>query len=158
MDELTPEQQAKVDLMRLYLGDLPSSIFYPILTDEEYATILESTNWDVKKAVKIAGFSILFYLTQVNYRERTGDIEVWNNASIEYRKALNDFLDNFKETIPESIIPWVAGTSLNDICEYINAPGRVRSPLAQISHCGAWWTKVKDYECVRSGLGGCGCP
>ena len=27
---------------------------------------------------------------QMTYRERTGDIEVWNNVSIQYQKALQD--------------------------------------------------------------------
>ena len=158
--EYTPEQQAKIDLLRLLLGDVPISVFYPILTDDEYAMILKMYNWDVNKAARKAAFSILFYLTQVNYRERSGDIEVWNNASIEYRKALNDYLDSEKNILPSDLVPWVAGANPADVCKY--QKDSVRSPLAQISVCSNWWTRVDRYSCIsdtrdESNFGGCGC-
>lgn len=160
MDELTPEQLAKISLMRIMLGDVPGSPFYPMLADEEYALILEMNNWDVKRAVRQAGFSILFYLTQVNYRERTGDIEVWNNASIEYRKALNDYLDDSGAgVLPPDLLPWAGGTSAKEVCSLLGDPDYLRHPLAAISHCASWWTRLKNQDCLTrdSGLGGCGC-
>lgn len=144
MDEPTPEQQAKIDLLRLLLGDLPSSVFYPILMDSEYQMILEAHGWDVNKATRKAAFSILFYLTQVNYRERTGDIEVWNNASIEYRKALNDYLSSQKNIIPEDLVPWVAGANKIDVIKFQREA--VRHPLAQVAVCSNWWTRVDRYN------------
>lgn len=153
--EITPEQQETINYLRIILGDIPISAFYPILTDEEYYKVLERNNWNVKKAARQLAFSILFYLTQVNYRERAGDIEVWNNASIEYRKALQSFLDDDRNQIPTDLVPWVAGASWEDICKRINNRDWARSPLAQISLCTDWYTRVPNYEtiCER----GCGC-
>lgn len=159
--EFTPEQEAKIKLLRLMLGDLPASVFYPILTDDEYGMILQLYDWNVEKAARRAAFSILFYLTQTTYRERTGDIEVWNNASIEYRKALNDLIDNEKSTLPEDLIPFVAGVNVEDVCKYQKEG--VRHPLAQITLCSNWWTRVDRYSCISDTrdesdlVGGCGC-
>lgn len=158
-EDVTPEQQTKINLLRLMLGDIQGSVFYPILTDEEYYTYLELHNWDLKRAVRDAGFSILFYLSKVNYRERTGDIEVWNNSSIEYRKALSDYLDDKGVgSIPPDLLPWVGGTSIKDVYKYINDPDYIRHPLASISQCSSWWTRVKNYDSlIEDQLGGCGC-
>ncbi|MCK9530491.1 MAG: hypothetical protein M0R77_08020 [Gammaproteobacteria bacterium] len=158
-EDITPEQEAKIALLRIMLGDVESSVFYPILTDEEYYLVLELNNWNVKKAARQAGFSIVFYLSQVNYRERTGDIEVWNNASIEYRKALQDFLDeNSLANLPLDLKPWVGGTSAKEVCKLIHDPEYLRHPLASISHCSSWWTRVKNYDClIEDRRWGCGC-
>lgn len=155
----TPEQEAKIALLRIILGDNPNSVFYPILTDEEYYAILELNGWDVRKAARQAGYSIVFYLSQVNYRERTGDIEVWNNASIEYRKALLDFLDeNSMANLPASLKPWVGGVNAKEVCALANDPNYIRHPLASISHCSSWWTRVKNYDClIEDHVEGCGC-
>lgn len=156
IEDITPEQEAKIALLRIMLGDTPGSIFFPILTDEEYYVLLEANNWDIKKAARAAGFSILFYLTQVNYRERTGDIEVWNNASIEYRKALEDFLSDIGSNLPQDLRPWVGGVSAKETCALVNNPDYLRHPLASISVCSSWWTKVKNYDCLREDkIGGC---
>ena len=157
-EDITPEQEAKIALLRIMLGDTEHSVFYPILTDEEYYALLKSNNWDVKKATRQAGYSILFYLTQVNYRERTGDIEVWNNASIEYRKALNDFVNDTSGNLPTDLKPWVGGINAKETCSLIHDPNYIRHPLAEISVCSSWWTRVKNYDClIKDPLWGCGC-
>ena len=157
-EDITPEQEAKIALLRILLGDTEHSVFYPILTDEEYYVLLEANNWDVNKAKRQAGFSILFYLTQVNYRERTGDLEVWNNASIEYRKALNDLLDDTKNNLPTDIRPYAGGISAKEVCGLIHDPDYLRHPLSQITHCSSWWTRVKNYDCLLEDPSwGCGC-
>lgn len=140
------EKEYRISLVRLLVGDIPISVFYPILTDTEYAMLLAYCDWDVNKAARRASYSILFYLTQTSYRERTGDIEVWNNASIEYRKALNDYLDNEKNILPEDLRPWTAGANPSDVCRFQSES--VRSPLAQISACSDWWTRVDRYDCI----------
>lgn len=164
VDTFIPEEEKeyRIDLVRLMIGDVPISVFYPILTDTEYAKLLAFYNWDINKTARKAAFSILFYLTQVTYRERTGDIEVWNNASIEYRKALNDYLDSEKTILPDNIRPWVAGANPSDVCKFQSSS--VRNPLAQISPCSNWWTRVDKYNCISDsrtgstwGSGGCDC-
>jgi len=146
----TPEQQAKIDLVRILVGDTPQSIFYPMLTDEQYYAILELENWNVVRAARRAGISIALQLTMVNYRERTGDIEVWNNASLTYYKALQDLIDDTGPgSLPADIRPYAAGISKEDICKYLSDPDTARSPLTQISPCVAWWSRVDRYECCH---------
>lgn len=149
---ITPEQQAKIDLVRILVGDSPGSIFYPVLSDEQYYAILELENWDVKKAARRIAVSISLVLSQVSYRERTDDIEVWNNASIEYRKSLENLLDDKGSiNLPESLKPYAAGISREDICDQIMNPDLYRSPLAQISPCAAWWTRIENRGCCPNG-------
>lgn len=160
--EITPEQQEKIDLIRLLLGDIPKSAFYPILTDEEYCALLDMYDWDVRRAVRRSAFSILFYLSQVNFRERTGDIEVWQNASQEYRKALENLVSVEEKDIPSDLRPWVAGGNKYDVCRINNDPRTNRHPLAMITSCMNWWTRVDRYDCLGDttmGMGrggGCG--
>lgn len=155
----TPEQEAKIALLRIMLGDVPDSPFYPMLSDVEYYLILEAHNWDLKRAARQAGYSITFYLSRANFRERTGDIEVWNNASIEYRKALESYLDDSGAgSVPPDLNPWAGGTSAKEVCAIINDPDYLRHPLASISQCSSWWTRAKNHDCLREDHGyGCGC-
>lgn len=158
---LTPEQQDAILLLRIMLGDVEGSPFYPILSDEEYYTLLEANQWNVKKAARYAGFSIVFYLTQTNYRERTGDIEVWNLAATEYRKALLDFLnENSLSNLPTSLRPYVGGVSAKEVRDILRNPDYIRHPLASISQCSSWWTRSKGYDYLitdKPYVGGCGC-
>ena len=146
--DVTPEEQAKINLVRLLVGDVPGSIFYPALSDEDYYYLLVLENWNVYRAARRAAMSIAFQVVSINYRERTGDIEVWNNASLEYRKVLEMFLDgDGGYNLPPDIIPFVGGISRADVCEYISRPDTLRSPLTQITPCHAWWTNVENYPC-----------
>ena len=146
---LTPEEEAKVDLVRILVGDITQSIFYPIVTDEEIAQLLELENWDVLRAARRVATTIAFVLASTPYRERTGNIEVWNNASMEYKKVLDQFLkESGQSTLPALLRPYAAGISKADIDKYINDPDVQRSPLAQITPCLAWWTRVKEYPVI----------
>lgn len=157
MPPFTEEQEKKILLLRLLLGDVEGSPFYPILTDEEYYTLLDHYRWDVFRASRQAGYSILFYLTKVNYREKTGDIEVWNLAAMEYRKALNDYIGDRSANLPQDLRPWVGGVSASEMCSLAHSSDYVRHPLASISQCSSWWTRVKNIDCLREDRMGCGC-
>lgn len=147
MDEITPEQQAKINLVRILVGDVEQSIFYPVLSDEEYFQILEANGWNIQRAARSAAMSIAFQLSAFPYRERAGDIEVWNNASIQYLKVLTLFLDNNNPLdLPQDIMPYAAGISRSDVRDSNCNPDKNRSPLARISPCTAWWTDVKNYD------------
>jgi hypothetical protein len=153
--EYTPEQLAKIKMVRILIGDTENSIFYPILGDDEIAALLILENWDVKRAARRAAISVAFQLTMVSYRERTGDIEVWNNASIEYQKVLGGFLDTGAVNLPAGIMPYAAGISKEDICLSNRNPDRARSPLSQIRTCDDWWYRMRDF--YKEQLNGCGC-
>lgn len=148
MDDLTEEQLEKIAMVRLLIGDVEGSIFYPILSDEEIVRYLILENWDVMRAARRAATTVAFMLSTVSYRERTGDLEVWNNASIEYRKVLEMFLDESgSANLPANLKPYAAGISVSDVEAANCNPDRNRSPLARITPCLAWWTRVKDYPC-----------
>lgn len=146
---MTPEEeQYKIDLVRILVGDTPQSIFYPVLEDDYYRALLEMNDWDVQAAARKAAMSIAFHLAQVTYREKTGDIEVWSNASTAYMKVLDMLLkDRSSAALPARLLIYGAGTSREKVCEYLSDPDANRSPLAQISPCVSWWSSVKNYPC-----------
>jgi len=149
---ITPEQQAKIDLVRLLVGDTPESIFYPMLTDEQYFAILELENWNVMRAARRAAISIAFQLARTNSRERTGDIEVWNNSYSEYRKVLELLInDSGAFNLPAGLRPYAGGISKEEMCKLLSDPDVVRSPLTQISPCVAWWTRLDRDCCYPNG-------
>lgn len=153
---MTQEQENKIKLLRLLVGDTERSPFYPILGDDEYALILESVGWSVEKAMYKIATTISFLMSSVNVRERTGDIEVWNNASSEYRKALELLLNkpNRASDLPSLLKPYTAGISKEDVCGYFSDPNVVRSPLAQISPCVSWMDKINNFPCDDGGCSG----
>ena len=150
---LTVEELDKIATVRVLVGDIEHSIFYPIVTNEEITKILVFEKWDVMKAARRVATTIAFILSCVTYRERSGDLECWNNASIEYRKVLLEFLkESGASQLPSHIIPYAAGISKSDFDKYVNDPDFKRSPLAQISPCLAWWTKVENYPSFHDGV------
>lgn len=148
VNDPTPEEiTEKILLVRILIGDLPASIFYPLLSDAEIEALLRLENWDVKRAARRAAISAAFYLSGWSTRERAGEIEVWNSAAVEYKKVLNQFLDESNAlSLPDDIVAYAAGISKSDVCAHNNNPDTNRSPLARITPCLAWWTKVKHYE------------
>lgn len=149
----TSEEQDKIALVRLLIGDVDASIFYPVLTDEEYGKLLAFENWDVLRAARRAAISIAFSLSSFPYRERSGDIEVWNNASVEYRKVLEEFInENGSFQLPAGLLPYAAGISVSDVNNANANTDRNRSPLARVTPCLAWWTRVKNYPSEYGGI------
>lgn len=155
MEPTQEELEELIALVRLLIGDVPQSIFYPILSDEEIGRILRLENWNALRAARRAATTIAFMMSTYNYRERTGDIEVWNNASIEYRKVLEMFLDETGSmNLPNKLLPYAAGISKLDVDAANDNTDRNRSPLVQITPCTAWWTSIDRYDSCFSG--GCG--
>lgn len=130
----TPEQEKKIQQVRLLIGDTPSSPFYPLFQDEEIAELLELNKWDVYKAAKMAAISASFQFAQMTYRERTGDIEVWNNVSIQYLKALEHLIKDNAFALPRGLKPYFGGTSYKQMEKYNLDLDYVRSPLTWENH------------------------
>lgn len=157
----TPEQQKKIATVRILIGDTESSPFYPIFEDDEIATILENYNWDVKRAVKMAAVAASMQFSQVVYRERTGDIEVWNNVSLQYQKALKDLITAV-DALGTGLMPYFGGISWCEVGKINNNPDQVRSSLTWESHTipqiGGATTPAQmwldqNYKTVIPGLG-----
>lgn len=137
---LTPIQQ-----VRILIGDVPTSPFYQLFTDDEIQFFLDQNNGNVQLAARMAAISASFQLAGWSSRERTGEIEVWSNLSTAYLAALKNLIDNPISSIPNGMMPWAGGISWADVCANNTNPDNVRSPLTQIKTCDC------DDRC------GCGC-
>ncbi|MDF5713567.1 MAG: hypothetical protein PUP93_06680 [Rhizonema sp. NSF051] len=99
-----------VEQVRLLIGDVPSSPFYQLFSDEEIQQFLDMTNQNVFSAARLAAISASFQLAGWSTRERTGDIEVWSSLSTQYLKALDYMINNPGSLIPNGLMPWSAST------------------------------------------------
>lgn len=151
------EREKLIMLVRILIGDVEQSIFYPVLTDEDLEALLVMEGWNPRRAARRAAISISFYLATTNISERTGDIQVVNNASSLYARVLDQFLKESGQTfLPDDLRPYAAGISIRDICLSNSNRDKNRSPLAQISPCTAWWTEVRDYyKCAPKAVSSC---
>lgn len=100
---LTPVEQ-----VRLLIGLGSNSPFNSFITDEEIEWALEIANGDIWAAARIIAISLSMQLAGVNTRERTGDIEVWNQISTSYLAALDNFINDPTVKIPVNLFPWSA--------------------------------------------------
>lgn len=100
-----------IEQVRLMVGDVGDT---PILTDEDYQFLLDKYDDSVRRAALDAAQAILFQLASYPTRERTGDIEVWNEWANAYRKALELFITNPAYSIP-SAIAYAGGISKSDM-------------------------------------------
>lgn len=131
----TPEQEKKIYLARLYIADTETSPFYQIFTDEEIGSILEYRDWNLQKAIRDLAIAASMQFAQMTYRERTGDIEVWNNVSLQYQKALQDLInDNNILSLGNGIKPYFGGISWCEAQKINGNPDQLRSGLTWESH------------------------
>lgn len=133
----TPEQLEKIYQVRLLIADSPSSPFYPLFDDDEIASFLKMNGWNVRRASRQAAIAASMNFSQMVYRERTGDIEVWNNVSIQYLKALENVIKGNVEDFG-ALRPYFGGVDACTVTANENDPRNVRSPLVQINtqDCG----------------------
>lgn len=134
-----------IEAVRLLIGDVPSSPFYQLFTDDEIQFFLDQNNGNIQLAARMAAISASFQLAGWSSRERTADIEVWSNLSTAYLAALKNVIDSPITNLPNGMMPWAGGISWADVCANNSNPDNVRSPLTQIKTCGC------DNPC------GCGC-
>lgn len=137
----TPEEIEKIKLVRLNIGDSPSSPFYPLFDDDEIASFLKMNGWNVRRASRQAAIAASMNFSQTVYRERTGDIEVWNNVSIQYLKALENIIKGSVDDYG-TLRPYFGGIDWCTVNKYNTDPNNVRSPLTQINQskcCSTEW-------------------
>lgn len=133
---LTPIEQ-----VNLLIGNTISNPFYPIFSDEEIQQFLDLTNQNVYQAARMAAISASFTISGYSSRERTGDIEVWNDYAKNYLAALGNFINNPTVLIPLGLMPWSANT-----CP---------SKLMNIEVCDG--DACKEAACCAESGTGCGC-
>ena len=131
MAEPTQEEKEKlVYQVRIFIGDTPTSPFYPLFQDEEIEQFLELNGWRLKPAIRMAAIAASMQFAQYTYRERTGDIEVWNNISLQYLKALQNLIDEGSvNSLPDGLKPYFGGIDWAVVSSYNADPNNVRSPL-----------------------------
>lgn len=135
----------QIEIIRLLVGDSPSSPYYPVLTDEQYQALIDLYGPSTQNVAKWAAASIALTIAGYNFRERVGEEEIWNNYATNYLKALQAIIDNPIISIPNGMMPWAGGISWSDICANNSNPDNVRPKLTQIKTCDC------DAKC------GCGC-
>ena len=134
--------------VRLLIGDVPTSPFYQLFTDEEIQVFLDLNSGNIRAAAQLAAISASMQLAAWSTRERTGDIEVWSSLSSNYLKALDYLINNPTGNIPNGLMPWAGGISKKEVCQNNRNPDVVQNPLEHIFTCDS------DDYCNTDG---CGC-
>lgn len=125
-----------VEIVRLLIGDTPTSPFYQLFTDEEIQQFLGLNSGNVRQAARMAAIAASMQLAGWTSRERSGDLEVWSNLSTQYLKALENLInDSSAGNLPNGLMPYASGISWDDICANNANPDNVRSPLTKIKVC-----------------------
>ena len=131
----TEEQQKKINLTRIYTGDIAASPFYPIFSDEEIGSILESQGWNLRKGIRWTAISASMYFAQLPSRERVDVLEEWNTVAQQYQKALKDLInDTSISSIEDGLMPYFGGVSWEKINHLNSNPDQARSTLTWESH------------------------
>lgn len=126
-----------IEMVRLLVGDIESSPFYPLLSDDEIQAFLDLNKQNVRKAAVMAAISISMVVAGIPIRERTGDIEVWNNISSAYLQALKNLINAPSDISLDGITPWAGGISWKEVCKNVNNADAVLHPLEAINTgCG----------------------
>lgn len=134
--------------VRLLIGDVPTSPFYQLFTDQEIQVFLDLNSGNIQAAARMAAISASMQLAAWSTRERTGDIEVWSSLSSNYLKALDYLINNPTGNIPNGLMPWAGGISKKEVCQNNRNPDVVQNPLEHIFTCDS------DDYCNTNG---CGC-
>lgn|SRR3990167_3989869 len=140
---LTPEET-----VRLLIGDIAASPFYPLFTAEEIQQFLDLNGQNIRQAARMAAISASMLLAGYNTREITGDIHVYNEVSSQYRRALENFInDSSSANLPNGLMPYASGISWADFNANNDNPDNIRSPLTQVKICDTdWWNDSDPFN------------
>lgn len=132
----TPEEQTKIDLVRLLTGTGPSSVLYELRTDDDIASVLVMQNWNVSNAAKWVALGMAAEVSTWNYRERVSEEDVWSNIGRDYQAFTKTLLDQLGKDISSiSLSPYAGGISISDWISNCRNPDVIRSKLSKISSC-----------------------
>lgn len=103
------------DKVKIIVGDVEGNPLFPILDDETYTYLLETTNNDVWQAAIKAAIIISLRIASYPTRERAGNYEVWNSYSTAYLAALQNIIKTPAALLSSRIIPYAGGISKADM-------------------------------------------
>ncbi len=130
---LTDEQ--KITLIKLTIGDVPGSPFYPIFQDSDYELFLLQGSGVLYRAIRLAAIGASMLLAQMNYREVVGDEEIWSNVGRDYQNALKALISEHSvNNLPDGLKPYASGISWNDMVANNADWDNVRPKLTQINN------------------------
>lgn len=105
-----------IESVRLLIGDVPASYFYPILTDSEIEFFLELYNGNVRRASQKAAQSVAYIISSFPTREKTAEVERWNEYAKQYLALLKGIIDGDSDYyLYGAVMPYAAGISWADI-------------------------------------------
>lgn len=134
-----------VQTVRLLIGDVTTSPFYQLFTEEDIQQFLDMNGQNIMQAARMAAIAASMQLVGWSSRERTGDIEVWSNLSTAYLKALENLInDSSAATLPNGLMPYASGISWADFNANNLNTDNIRSPLTQIKLCDVVWVDEED--------------
>ena len=141
----------KISLVRLLIGDIPTSPFYPLYDDTEIEKFLTLSNGDVLKAAVYAAHGASMQFSGYTTMEKTGDITVRNELASNYLKALKLLIDSNKDNKGDKVFyPWSMGISVQQVCDYLKDPTATVSPILEVLACDS------DKDCGKTALRACG--
>ena len=121
-----------VELVNLSIGNTTANPYYPILTDVEVQSILDSVDGDVHLATKKAASNASFIIISIPNREKIGDIEIWNEYSRNYLVALNNIIKDDSYVLPKGLMPYAVGIDNADYHKNDRSVSRHKSSLARV--------------------------
>lgn len=121
-----------IEIVRLYIGATATSPFYAVLSDEEIQYFIDNTD-TLYEAAKYAAGAMYAQLVATPTREKTGEIEVWNEIFSGYLSFLNLFIKTPTVQSLKGLVPYAAGISWADIANNISNPDTVNPKLSVIS-------------------------
>lgn len=134
-----------VQTVRLLVGDVITSPFYMLFSDEDIQQFLDMNGQNIMQAARMAAIAASMQLVGWSSRERTGDIEIWSNLSTAYLKALENLInDSNAATLPNGLMPYASGISWKDFNANNLNTDNIRSPLTQIKLCDVVWIDDED--------------
>lgn len=139
----------EIQMVRMLIGDVPNSPFYPLFEDNDIYNFLEMVGGSVREAARYAAISGAMQLAGFSTRERTGNIEVWNDLSKNYIRALELMLQNQDKEIPSGLMPWLAGQSKRELCAIKSSKDYLTPKLTDIFVCDS------EYPCRQPSCGKC---
>ena len=107
--------EEKIALIKLMIGDVPASPFYPLFSDADYGKWLAMYNGDIDKTVRTAAISASMFMATVESREVIGDLVLENEIANNYIKALNLLIANPTKSLPDGLMPWTANDGSDPI-------------------------------------------